>query len=238
VQTTNLRGRRPPPDPASASSGPAPRAVRAVPRAVPAGAAGREPTHAPLLRRVVLTWLSTGCGGAERSVTELAGCLLRYGLDVTVVWWRTATASVPPDPADSLDVRQVSGAGRYAAALADALEAAPVPGAVVVSNHRTVLLDLQLCGRWSVPVLPVLRGLLIPGMALRVVDPDSLRLLARPTPRRRPAGLRRPRPAGVAAVDVAQLAQGAGRGLVPAGSAASSTAGPSGLGRAGGELAG
>jgi glycosyltransferase involved in cell wall biosynthesis len=131
-----------------------------------------------------LTWLTTGRGGAERSVTELAAGLLGYGLDVTVVWWRTV-ASSPPDPADPVNVCQVTGAGRYAAALADTLAAGPVLGTVVVSNHRTALLDLQVCGQRNIPVVPVLRGLLIPGRALRVVDPDSLRLQAR-APERMP----------------------------------------------------
>jgi glycosyltransferase involved in cell wall biosynthesis len=170
VDATNLRARRPPAGPPSALPG-------AVPRRGTARDGRRQPPLAPL-RRVVFTWLSTGRGGAERSVGELAAGLRGYGLEVTVVWWRVAIDCSPPDLAGQVVVRQVTSGRQYITTLADALDAGAAAGTVVVSNHRTVLLDLQACARRNVPVVPVLRGLLIPGRPLRIVDPDSLRLLA------------------------------------------------------------
>lgn len=41
-----------------------------------------------MIPHVVFTWVTTARGGAENSVTELAGNLARLVPSVDVVWWR------------------------------------------------------------------------------------------------------------------------------------------------------
>jgi glycosyltransferase involved in cell wall biosynthesis len=135
-----------------------------------------HPARCPRLRRIVLTWLSTGRGGAEQSVRELAAGLSAYGLEVTVVWWSVTGERAGPQDSD-VTVRQVAGADEHTAALAGSLFAA-AGDTVVISNHRTALVDVDLCRRWSVPVIPVLRALLVPRHPVRVVDPSSHQLAA------------------------------------------------------------
>lgn len=119
------------------------------------------------LPHVVLTWLATAPGGAERSVPELAHELATAGLHVTLVWWRPPEG--PPAPlAGTVDVREVRSAHAYRVALEGALSDGV---AVVIGNHRTALIDLEHTDAAGVPLLVVLRAMFQPGQHLRIVDP-------------------------------------------------------------------
>jgi glycosyltransferase involved in cell wall biosynthesis len=128
------------------------------------------------LRRIALTWLSTGRGGAEQSVRELAVGLSGYGLQVTLLWWSAAGDVAGPLPA-GIAVHQVTNGEQYAVALAG-IVADAAADTVVISSHRTALVDLNVSSRRSVPVVPVLRALLVFGHPIRVAAPDSLRIIA------------------------------------------------------------
>ena len=125
--------------------------------------------------RVVLTWISTGRGGAERSVIELATGLAACGLSTTVLWWATdIDGGRHPLPGPGVTVLPVATPAQYTATLARLVAVDP-SATVVVSSHRTALTDLTVAGAGpgSAPVVPVLRAMLLDGQALRVLAPAS-----------------------------------------------------------------
>jgi glycosyltransferase involved in cell wall biosynthesis len=160
------------------------------------GPAARIAGHGDGARRVVLTWVSTGRGGAERSVAELAAGLAACGLSTTVLWWDTDGGG-HPRPGPGVAVLPVTTLAGYTAALSRLVAERPTR-TVVLSSHRTALVDLTVlaavagvragagarlgqrvdAGSSTVPVVPVLRALLLDGQALRVIDPASGALVA------------------------------------------------------------
>jgi glycosyltransferase involved in cell wall biosynthesis len=120
------------------------------------------------VRRVVLTWLSTSTGGAERSVADLAMELRRFGVDARVVWWSYSPDTHPPASAPSAHTTVVESATGYRGAVANALHGA-AGDTVVISNHRTALIDHEIAGTFKVPVAAVLRALLVPSQRMRFI---------------------------------------------------------------------
>ncbi|WP_248959207.1 glycosyltransferase family 4 protein [Sphaerisporangium perillae] len=121
------------------------------------------------LQRIVLTWVATGRGGAERSIEEVAEYLARFGMDVAVVWWRHGDGPAYLGTRPGVDVRQVADLAGYRAQLAAVM--GDGHGTVLVSTQRTVLVDLHHAG--AAPVLAVVHGIIQPDHPLRVIDPNS-----------------------------------------------------------------
>ena len=119
---------------------------------------------------IVLTWVTTARGGAEKSVPELAAHLARMGAAVDLVWWRKN--GPPPNSSFPVRVHEVSDWTGYREALAQA--AKPWAGhrnPVILSNHRTAAADVRLAPHAA--VVPVLRHVLEPEQVLRVIDPET-----------------------------------------------------------------
>ncbi|QMU67198.1 glycosyltransferase family 4 protein [Streptacidiphilus sp. P02-A3a] len=124
------------------------------------------------LRRVVLTWMSTSNGGAERSVGDLAASMARLGLEVVIIWWHYQ-GSPQPHQEKSVEFFGVDNAPDFRAAVARALRAAR-GDTVVISNHRTIAIDAALASQFSVPVVSVLRALFIDDQKMRfIAQPDD-----------------------------------------------------------------
>lgn len=131
-------------------------------------AVGPSERRPGVLPHIVLTWCATARGGAERSVPEVAAELAAAGLPVTVVWWRF-DGGPGPVGAEGVTVVEATDYAQYEAALSGALVAG---AAAVISNHRTMLADVRIAPP-HVPVIAVVRGILSPTQAFRVVDPDT-----------------------------------------------------------------
>lgn len=130
------------------------------------------------LRRVVLTWLATARGGAERSVRDLANAAARMtGLPVDVVWWDYGDAYGPGahEIEPGVSWHAVDNTLAYAQTLRDVIAADP-RHTVVIGNHRTATTDVAVCDPVGVPVLVVMRALLVAEGQLRFIkrahDPD------------------------------------------------------------------
>lgn len=137
----------------------------------------RSPVSRTPLRRVVLTWLTTASGGAERSTLELArGLRELLGVEVAVVWWDNGGA-LRPDP-QGVRMRQVADHDAYERALVTELGMDPA-GTVLIGAHRTAMVDIALAEYFAVPVISVLRGILVADQGLRTVDPRERRLVPR-----------------------------------------------------------
>lgn len=136
-----------------------------------------SPTTA-MLRRVVLTWCTTAPGGAEQSVIELGNALARR-LDVTLLWWDYHDVGVRPLAQPKVTVHRVASLDGYEQALDIAL-ADDATGTVLIGTHRTALVDIPAGMRRRIPVISVLRALLLPDGALRVVHPPFGLLPRRP----------------------------------------------------------
>jgi glycosyltransferase involved in cell wall biosynthesis len=131
-----------------------------------------EAAPIPVISTVVLTWLSTALGGAEKSVAELAEALALQGVRVRLVWWRaTPEAAEAPAPA-GVEVQETRTWDGYRSAI-NAI-AANRQSTVVISSHRTCAADVILAG-WT-PVVSVLRGIAHPDRILRVLDPGTGRI--------------------------------------------------------------
>jgi glycosyltransferase involved in cell wall biosynthesis len=121
--------------------------------------------------RFVLTWLSTAAGGAERSVGELAVALAADGHEVVLVWWDTTSADTNTLDDHQVTVCQVADLPGYRAAMGRALHTAA--GAVVISTHRTMLVDVAMAQWHAVPIVVVVRALLLAEGRLRILDEVS-----------------------------------------------------------------
>ncbi|MEU3566852.1 glycosyltransferase family 4 protein [Kitasatospora sp. NPDC036755] len=131
-----------------------------------------ETVPVPAINTVVLTWLSTALGGAEKSVPELAEALALQGVRVRLVWWRaTPDAAEAPAPA-GVEVQEVSSWDGYRSVVNTI--AANRRGTVVISSHRTCAADVILAG--ATPVVAVLRGIAHRERILRVLDPGTGRI--------------------------------------------------------------
>ncbi|MFC3454786.1 glycosyltransferase family 4 protein [Amycolatopsis speibonae] len=137
----------------------------------------RSPASQAPLRRVVLTWLTTASGGAERSTVELAqGLRALLGIEVVVIWWDGAGAPAPVPR--GVRVRQVADHDAYERTLCAELGEDPA-GTVLIGAHRTAMVDIVAAESFAVPVVSVLRGILVADQRLRTVDPRSRRLVPR-----------------------------------------------------------
>lgn len=102
------------------------------------------------LKRLVITWLATARGGAEKSSLELCQTLRqRYQVEVVLVLWHYGArfdfgAAAPADA-----VRNCYDAAQYRRQLTAALAVAPT-ATVLFSNHRTYQIDLGLAARLGV----------------------------------------------------------------------------------------
>jgi glycosyltransferase involved in cell wall biosynthesis len=116
---------------------------------------------------VVLSWVTTAQGGAERSVIELARSLARLVPTVEVVWWRRGGPSA--GDAAPASVTEVTDWNAYCQAFSSAC--APVHGrqVVVISSHRTVAADVTLAPHAR--IVPVVRHVVNADQVLRVIDP-------------------------------------------------------------------
>lgn len=140
---------------------------------------------------------------------EVAGELAAAGLPVTVVWWRFGDGPGYAG-AEGVTAVEVDDHRAYAAAVRAALDAG---GAAIVSSHRTMLSDLRIAPA-HVPVIAVVRGVLAPTQAFRVVDPDT-GTLAEYTPRTLPWDVLAP---GVAAwVRISEASAQSIRSVAPGG---------------------
>lgn len=137
----------------------------------------RTPASQALFRRVVLTWLTTASGGAERSTFELArGLRELLGIEVVVIWWGNDGAPTPDPP--GVRVRQVTDYDAYEQALVAEL-GEDSAGTVLIGAHRTAMVDIAAADFFGVPVISVLRGILVADQRLRTVDPRVRRLVPR-----------------------------------------------------------
>ncbi|AXB41528.1 glycosyltransferase family 4 protein [Amycolatopsis albispora] len=127
---------------------------------------------------MVLTWLTTAQGGAERSTLELArGLRELLGAEVTLVWWDGGDHQ-PLPPVPGVRVWRTEDAASYARALAGELRRDP-DRTVLIGTHRTALVDIPVAEPLEVPVVSVLRGILVPGERLRTADPATGLLVPR-----------------------------------------------------------
>jgi glycosyltransferase involved in cell wall biosynthesis len=127
-----------------------------------------QPGAGPRVRRVVLTWLSTAPGGAERSVLGLAAGLRQLGTAAEIVWWSYGPDRASPRFPPCVPVTEVRHADEYQAALAAALDGA-ARDTVIVSAHRTAAIDIAAGRIRGVPVAAVMRALLADGCQMRYI---------------------------------------------------------------------
>lgn len=125
------------------------------------------------VRNVVLTWIATADGGAERSTCELATALSKHlGVQVSVIWW--SQGNVVPDAGPATSVKWNIGSGKawYREALGRSLSDLGL-GTIIISNHRSALVDMAVADKYSVPVIPVCRAIFHPGQKLRFLSHES-----------------------------------------------------------------
>lgn len=101
------------------------------------------------LKRIVITWLATARGGAEKSSLELCQALRqRYQVEVVLVLWHYG-ARFDFGAAAQDEVRNCYHGAEYRQQLAAALAVEPT-ATVLFSNHRTYQIDLELAAQWGV----------------------------------------------------------------------------------------
>ncbi|MEW2001116.1 glycosyltransferase family 4 protein [Streptomyces coelicoflavus] len=122
-----------------------------------------------MIPHVVFTWVTTARGGAENSVTELAGNLARLVPSVDVVWWRQGGPSA--GSCAPAHVHEVTDWHGYQQALTRVCSPADDRPVVVISSHRTAAADVLLapCAR----VIPVVRHVVNADQVLRVISPTD-----------------------------------------------------------------
>ncbi|MDX6740190.1 glycosyltransferase family 4 protein [Actinocorallia sp. A-T 12471] len=111
--------------------------------------------------------MATGAGGAEQSTMEVAEGIAETDVPVTVLWRAAGSAPTPTSLHSGVAVEVVPDHRGYLAALARFAQ----PGAVVLSSHRTMLVDLAHVR--AVPVIPIVRGILVAGEPIRMIDPTG-----------------------------------------------------------------
>jgi len=121
------------------------------------------------LRRIVVTWMATAYGGAEKSSLELCRTIRqRFQVEVTLVMWHYGE-----DGKFTLDVQQPNvvhcfNIDEYRQCLAAALSVDAL-STVMFSNHRTYQLDLELAEQSGVPTAVIFRQTPIADEALRTL---------------------------------------------------------------------
>lgn len=119
--------------------------------------------------KIVLTWYPSASGGAEQSIVDLSGHLVAAGIETRLIWWGNF---LPPGADSATSLVQVAGLGDYREAIRSELKGSPRQ-TVVISSHRTFLIDSELARFAGSRVIAVLRALLVPGHALRIADSDT-----------------------------------------------------------------
>jgi len=139
----------------------------------PAGPRVAEPEAAR--PRVVVSWLSTGHGGAERSTADvIAGLAAIPSLRVSAVWAGEAGPAV-----SAAELTSCSVAG-YRARLEAVCGAAGQVPRLLLGSHRTVEVDAQVGADLGIPVVTVVRAVLGATGSLRILDPATASLVKRP----------------------------------------------------------
>lgn len=131
------------------------------------------------LKRIVITWLATARGGAEKSSLELCQTLRqRYQVEVVLVLWHYgAPLDLGPAPPDT--VRNCYDVAQYREQVAAALAIEPA-ATVLFSNHRTYQIDLALAARLGVKSGVLFRESPLLDEALRTLpSPASSQLVFR-----------------------------------------------------------
>ena len=123
------------------------------------------------LKRIVVTWLATARGGAEKSSFELCQTIrCRYRVQVVLISWIY-------EPAFDSGVTAHDAAGEvihcydgdeYRRRLSSAL-AVDSASTVLFSNHRTYQVDLHLAARQGVRCATLFRQTPLPDEALRTL---------------------------------------------------------------------
>lgn len=128
-----------------------------------------------MVPHIVLSWVTTARGGAERSVIELARSLARLVPTVEVVWWRRGGPSAG-DAAPAC-VSEVASWSEYREVFSRAC--APIDGrqVVVISSHRTVAADVTLGPHAR--IVPVVRHVVNADQVLRVIEPADGTMIER-----------------------------------------------------------
>ncbi|MCX4745979.1 glycosyltransferase family 4 protein [Kitasatospora sp. NBC_01287] len=126
-----------------------------------------------MISTLVLTWISTARGGAEKSVAELAEALATQGVRVRLVWWRSGMDAAPAPAPAGVEVNEVDGWDGYRAAVH--VMASNRRDSVIISTHRTAAADVIIAR--TTPVVAVLRGIVHPDRILRVLDPGTGRIM-------------------------------------------------------------
>ena len=116
----------------------------------------------PALVSPMVTWCSTADGGAERSVAELASELAVLCDEHIPILNSLALAGTVPNARHA----------RYCAQLFWAIAHAR-RSPVLVSSHRTVLVDGPLASGLGAPVICTFRGMPVSGARFRTLDPDG-----------------------------------------------------------------
>src|SRR5262245_51555697 len=120
------------------STSPSPRSHAALAEQLPGA------IHGAMTRRIVLTWLTTAEGGAERSTLELAHGLKRLmGIDVVILWWSYDADSNAPTTRLGVRLHHVTNMAAYVSALTAELARDP-RSTVLIGTHRTALVDVQI----------------------------------------------------------------------------------------------
>lgn len=123
---------------------------------------------------ILLTWTSTASGGAEKSVAELSNALHGQGHEVHLIAWEATDQAPPTDHTTPFPITRVKTFADYQAKLHQALH----NGAdIVISNHRTAYLDIQIAANYQAVVIPVLRATMFPQGTMRMISPDTGELI-------------------------------------------------------------
>jgi glycosyltransferase involved in cell wall biosynthesis len=123
-----------------------------------------------VVERIVVTWLATASGGAERSSIQLCRTIRqRYQIDVTLVLWHFGgVIDLAPDVGSESDhVVQCYNADEYRDSVTAALAASS--STVLFSNHRTFAIDLQLAKQHGVPSAVIFRQTPMKNEAMRTL---------------------------------------------------------------------
>lgn len=121
--------------------------------------------------RIIVTWLATARGGAEKSSFELCRAIRRhYEIDVVLVLWHYGEMfDFSGMQGDLVNVVHCRSAAEYGEQVAAALVESS-SSTVLVSNHRTFLTDLAIADRARVASIVVFRQTPMVDHALRTLS--------------------------------------------------------------------
>jgi len=130
------------------------------------------------VQSIIVTWLATAAGGAEKSSFELCRTIRRrYQIDVILIIWHYGDVfDLTNDERSEVSVVHCHTADEYRRCLTTALSDA-ARSAVLFSNHRTYAIDLQLAEKCGVPSAVIFRQTPMVDEAFRTLpSPESSEL--------------------------------------------------------------